>query len=333
MHRIATTVRQPPGPASRRRRSLLAAGLAALPAAWGTGCATARPLLLAGHPWPGYEPMFLARTLGYLPTGVELYESATVQESIDAARRGRVDGAMLTLEEVLQLRDQGIPYEIVLVFDVSRGADMLLGRPGLTRLDALRGQRVGVEDTALGSLMLTLALDKAGLRQEDISVRRIAYEGQERAWQRGEIDALVTYEPVGSRLMARGAHQLLSTRQLPDTIFDVLAMRRDTAQAHASTLSACLAGYFKALTYLRQNPWDAAYRVAPRLQLSAEGVISALRGLELPDLVGNQRYLTGEDSTLRQAAQRLSPLLQQAGLLQRPADPRQLITSSYLPQT
>jgi len=332
MPRIATPDRQAQGPALSRRRALLAAGLAALPA-WGAGCTQTRPLQLAGHPWPGYEPLFLARTLGYLPAGVELYESATVQETIDAARRGRVDGAMLTLDEVLQLRDQGIPFEVVLVFDVSRGADMLLARPGLPRLDALRGQRVGVEDTALGSLMLTLALDKAGLRPQDITVRHIAYEGHERAWQRGEIDALVTYEPVGSRLKARGARQLLSTRQLPDTIFDVLAMRSDAARVHGNTLRACLAGYFKALTYLRQNPWDAAYRVAPRLQLSAEGVINTLRGLELPDLIGNQRYLSGEDGTLHQATQRLSPLLQQAGLLQRPVDPRQLVTSSYLPQT
>lgn len=306
----------------------MGAGLA-LP--WlGSGCAPQRPLQLAGHPWPGYEPMFLARSLSYLPANIELYESATVQESIEAVGRGRVDGAMLTLDEALRLRDQGLPLEIVLVFNVSRGADMLLTRPSLTHLLDLRGKRLGVEDTVLGSLMLALVLEKAGLRHEDVTVQRIAYESHEKAWRRGDIDALITYEPAGGRLAALGARRLLSTRQLPDTIFDVLVMHREAARLHAGTLRACLAGYFRALAYLRQNPWDAAYRVAPRLQLSAQGMIDTLRGLELPDVVGNRRYLA-DDGTLLQSALRLSPILQQAGLLQRPVDPQELVTGAYLP--
>ncbi len=328
MPRPARTARLTIPPASRRRRAFIGAGLA-LP--WlGSGCASQRPLQLAGHPWPGYEPMFLARSLDYLPADVELYESATVQESIEAIGRGRVDGAMLTLDEALRLRDQGMPLEIVLVFNVSRGADMLLTRPTISHLPELRGKRLGVEDTVLGSLMLTLVLEKAGLRPQDVSVQRIAYEAHEKAWQRGDVDALITYEPAGGRLAALGARRLLSTRQLPDTIFDVLVMHREAARVHGDRLRAGLAGYFRALAYLRQNPWDAAYRVAPRLQLSAQGVIDTLRGLELPDVVGNRRYLAG-DGTLQQAAQRLSPILQQAGLLQRPVDPQRLVTNAYLP--
>ena len=45
------------------------------------------PLVLAGHPWPGYEPMFLARSLGYLPAHLRLLETPTVHASIDAALR------------------------------------------------------------------------------------------------------------------------------------------------------------------------------------------------------------------------------------------------------
>jgi NitT/TauT family transport system substrate-binding protein len=239
---------------------------------------------------------------------------------------------MLTLDELLRLRDQGLALEIVLVFDVSRGADMLLARPGVRTLAALRQRRIGVEDTALGTLLLTLVLERAGLRREDVVVHRIAYERHEAAWLGNEVDALITYEPVAGRLGAHGARQLLSSRQLPDTIFDVLAVRSDVLGRHGETLREGLAAYFKALDYLRQNPWDAAYRVAPRLQVSAEGMIESLRGLELPDRIGNLRYLAGADSPLLQAALRLSPIMQQAGLLSRPVDTRQLLTSAYLPR-
>lgn len=317
---------------SPHRRALLAGALAALP--WGvSGCLRREPMRLAGHPWPGYEPLFLARTLGYLPDSLQLHDSATVRESLDLMRQGRADGAMLTLDEVLQLRDQGMALQIVLVFDVSSGADVLLARPRLRSLAALRGRRVGVEPTVLGTLLLTMLLERAGMTTQDITLRHIPHERHEDAWLQGEVDALLTYEPVAGRLTARGARPLLSTRQLPDTIFDVLAVRPEQASANTSALRQGLDAHFKALRYLRQNPWDAAYRVAPRLQVSAEALIDSLRGLELPDLVGNRTYLAGPSSSLRQAALKLSPLMQRAGLLQRPVDTRDLFSSAYLPQS
>jgi len=210
---------------------------------------------------------------------------------------------------------------------------MLLARPGLRDLAALRKRPVGVEDSALGSLMLTLILEKAGLTRKDISVQLIPHGQHEAAWAHKQIDALITYEPVAGRLIARGARQLLTTRELPDTIFDVLAVRTDALTTHADSLRACLQAYFKALGYLRQNPWDAAYRVAPRLQIGAEDLIESLRGLELPDQIGNLSYLSTPDSPLLKAALRLSPLLQQAGLLKHPVDAGQLVSSIYLPKT
>lgn len=316
---------------SRQRRRLLAGAL--LPWVLGACRDPAEPMRLAGQPWPGYEPMFLARTLGYMPAGVELQESTTAQESIQLTYDGRVEGGMLTLDEVLRLRDQGVALQIVLVFDVSRGADMLLARPGMRDLVSLRNQRVGIEDSTLGSLMLTLVLEKAGLQRKDVSVQPIPYDQHETAWDHNHVDALITYEPLAGRLLARGARRLLSTRQLPDAIFNVLAMRSEMLDRHADKLRACLAAYFKALVYLRQNPWDAAYRVAPRLQISAEGLIDSLRGLELPDRVGNLSYLSGPDSALLKAVQRLSPILQLAGQLQKPVNTDQLMSSLYLPTT
>lgn len=316
-------------PASHRRRRLLAGSL--LP--WLLGaCAEAAPLRLVGHPWPGYEPMFLASTLGYLPSDLRLQEAATQRESTHQLRSGQAEGGMLTLDEVLQLRDQGLALQIVLVFDISRGADMVLGRPGLRSLSDLRRRRLGLEDSALGHLMLSLALEQAGLQRHEVTVLPLPYEQHEAAWAGNHVDALITYEPVAGRLLAGGARQLLSTRQLPQTVFDVLAMRPEALARHAERLRASLAGYFQALAYLRQNPWDAAYRVAPRLKISAEALIDSLRGLELPDRVGNQTYLSGANSALLQAARRLSPVMQQAGLLRQAVDTEGLVSALYLPK-
>ena len=302
------------------------------PLLWAAGCANSKPLVLAGHPWPGYEPMFLARSMGDMPQQLTLMESPTLQASIEAVRQGSAHGVMLTLDEILVLRAQGVPLQVVLVFDVSKGADVLLARAAVTKLDALRGKRVGLEDTALGTLMLSMILEKAGLRQQDLTPVRIAYEEHEAAWRRGGLDALITYEPAAGRLKAAGARQLLSTRELPDMIFDVLAVRTDIASARSDTLRDALTGHFKALTYLRQNPWDAAYRVAPRLQVTAEEMVASLRGLELPDVLGNRRYLMNNAGHILPVVKRLSAILLQSKLIAQPVDIRNLFSDAYLPR-
>lgn len=323
-----------PRPASvLRRRCVVLAGVLG---PWlSGGCAPTTPLRLAGHPWPGYEPLFLARTLGYLPAPplLQLQETATAEESVQRLREARVDGAMLTLDQVLQLRDQGLRLQIVLVFDVSRGADMLLARSSLGTLPALRGRRIGVAPGSPGTLMLHLALEQARLQLSDVQVQRIPYAHHEQAWEHGEVDALVTSEPLASRLQARGARVLLSTRQMPEAIFNVLAVRHEALLPHAESLRALLSGYFQALDYQRRNPWEAAYRMAPRLEISAEALLEAQRALEQPDRVGNQRYLLGYDSTLQRIALQLSPLMQRAGLLRQPVSPVGLVSGEFLPKS
>ncbi len=323
-----------PGPVTvLRRRCVLLLGVLG---PWlSGGCSPPAPLRLVGHPWPGHELFFLAQQLGYLPALplLQLQETTTLQESVQRLRESRADGALLPLSEVLQLRDEGLNLQVVLVLDVSRGADMLLLQPGLRGLTALRGQRVGVDPNSQSTLMLQLALEQAGLKADDVQVERLPYAQHERAWERHDIQALVTHEPVAGRLLARGAHPALNTRQLPDTLFHVLAVRSDALPVHGDTLRAALAGYLQALDYQRRNPWDAAYRMAPRLQLSAEALLEALRGLEQPDRLGNRRYLANTDSTLERIALQLSPLMQRAGLLRQPVSLLDLDSGDYLPRS
>lgn len=309
------------------RRALIALGAATLAA-----CGRRPALRIAGHPWPGYETMFYAQSQGWLPSEVTLQHLGTIRESIDALRAGTTDAAMLTLDEALVLQVNGLDLEIVLVFNLSRGADALVVHAPIKTLGQLRGRRIGVEPSALGELMLTMVLEKAGLRVADVKPVRIAYEEQESAFQARKVDALISYEPVVGRLMGQGAHRLISTRKLPDSVFDVLAVRSDVARSRAETLRATLAGHFRALEQLRSNPWDTAYRMAPHAGISAEELVESFRGLELPDIVANRSYLSESNGHLTAVTHKLSKILQQAGTISKPANPRGLFTDNYLPE-
>jgi len=297
------------------------------------GCSRPAPFRIAGHPWPGYEPLFFAETQKLLPQQVTLLHFPTIKASIDALREGKTEGAMLTLDEVLALQVQGMDLQVILVMDVSKGADAIVAKKEFQTVSQLRGKRIGVEPSTLGELMQTMILDKAGLKHTEVKTVKIAYEEQEAAFMKGELDALISYDPVTSRLVAAGANKLLSTRDLPVSIFDVLAVRTEIAKNHTDTLQKTLRGHFQALEQLRRNPWDTAYRMVPHAGVSAEDLIASFRGLELPDLVANTSYLNSKNDHLTKVVAKLSQIMVATGTIPRPADAKHLFTDAYLPKT
>ena len=294
------------------------------------GCADRRTLTVAVHPWIGYESLCLAQDMGWLPQDVTLQHGRTAADALAALQAGSVDAAGLTLDEVLQARGAGVPLSVVLVLDSSAGGDMLMARPGITGLTDLKGKRVGYEPTAVGALVLSEALAQAGLADDAIDHVELPITEQVAAWQAGDVDAVVTYEPTASLLRARGARPLFDSRQMPDTIFDVLAVRRDRLEGRESALRKLAKIHFQVLDYLRSNREDAVYRIAAHQHMTAIDVRRALAGVILPNLAGN-RYALRDGSRFEQAARRLERLMVQRRLLATPDDLHHLFAADYLP--
>ncbi|MFN3987886.1 MAG: ABC transporter substrate-binding protein [Rhodocyclaceae bacterium] len=316
---------------SPHRRRLLTS-LTALPwLPWLGGCSPRNDLVVASHVWPGYELLFLARSEGWLPkSGVALLETRSASDSLAALDDGLAHGAALTLDEVLLARSFGLPLQVVMVFDLSNGADVVLTRRPLASLAELAGMRIGVETSALGALMLRKTLAAAGLAISDVSVVAATVDGHLPLWAEGDIDAIVTYEPVSSQLEAAGAHRVFDSRSLPDTIFDVLALRPEAVERHAEALRGLIAGHFRALRHLRHNPQDAAYRVAGRLGLVGPQALASFRHLELPDVARNRSLLAAPDGPLVRAAEQLAALMHEHGLVTVRPDLAGLTNDRYL---
>jgi NitT/TauT family transport system substrate-binding protein len=314
------------------RRSLLVGITSALLGGM-SACSKPAPMRISGHPWPGYEPLFFAETQKQLPDSVRLQHLPTIKESIDALREGRTEAAMLTLDEVIALQSQGIDLRVVLVMDVSKGADALVVRKEIQTLTQLRGKRIGLEPSTLGELMLSMILDRAGLKRSEVKPVLIDYERQEAAYAANSIDALITYEPVVGRLISKGANKLISTRDLPESIFDVLAVRADVTNRSDDALAAAIRGHFWALEQLRRNPWDTAYRMVSHAGVSAEELMDSFRGLELPDLVANRRYLSQDNGGMKKIVAKLSAIMMASGAIKSPADADKLFSDAYLPRS
>jgi len=169
----------------------------------------------------------------------------------------------------------------------------------MDHLSELAGLSVGYEHGAVGELMITEALDRAGLERNQIESLDLALDEHLDAWRDGVVDVLVTYEPVAGLLLNQGAVNIFDSTEMPEIIIDVLAVRADRIGAgESAALEHLVATHLRTLDYFKHNPQDSSYRMAERLELPAGEVLPAYHGLVLPDLTNNYRLLQGDHSAL-----------------------------------
>ena len=292
-----------------------------------------RPLRVGTNVWPGYETLYLARSLGeYRDTDIKLVELPNASEVIQALRNGTLEVAALTLDEALSVAQDGHDLRVVSIMDFSRGGDVVLAQSGITEAADLRGRRIGVENTAVGAIMLDAVLRSANLQLDDVEAIPITVDEHAEAFVSGRVDAIVTFEPVRSKLLAVGAEPLFDSSFIPDRIVDVLVTRADVAERHAVNLRSLLRGHFTAQAYLRDHPDAAAALIEARVGLPEAALGPMFRGIYLPDLVENHRLLTPGPAGLEPVLHDLIELMRDRGLLHSVPDTSAMLTSAWLPE-
>ncbi|MGY0197194.1 ABC transporter substrate-binding protein [Leptothrix sp. BB-4] len=305
-----------PTAATRIGRRRLLAG------AWGLGCAgwlTAcsepiGPLRLGSIVFPTYEYAFLARELGWLDDRkVRLIELPANTYSLRALAAHQLDACQLTLDEVLTAREAGIDLAVVMVLDISAGADAVYARRPMA-LAEIKGKRIAVETGATGALMLDGLLEAAGLDLAAIRTLPITLDRSAEAYQQGEADLVVSAQPWSSRIEAMGGVRLFDSRAIPNLIVDVLAVRREVLDPQAESLRQVVSALLGARQHQAAQPVDAAMRMAPRLQMAAADVPEVFMGLRIPGLAEN-RELLAPGGALQHSAADLMRRMQAHGLL------------------
>ncbi len=289
------------------------------------------PLRVGVHTWPGYELLHLGQALGAMDAErVRLVQTTSASASLRGIRAGALDGACLTLDEVLSLEEAGQPMAVVALVDFSDGADVVVGGPKINSLNDLRGRRIGVENSAVGAVLLDAALQKAGLEPRELAVHFLTIDEHETALRQGAVDALVTYDPVRTRLVRDGYRELFSSREVPGLIADVIAVRREMVRARPDAVRACVVGFLRGVTAWQTEPQRHLEFLGKRLGLPPEGVPQAFAGIQIADLALNRQWLGGDPPALRGTAERVARAMRHAGLLRMDGLPQGLFEARFL---
>ncbi len=278
------------------------------------------PLRIGLNAWPGYEFLYLAQQKGfYREAGVDvrLVEFSSLSDARRAYERGQIDGLGTTVVEVLQARSHpGRNLQIVYVVDYSDGADVILAKPTLTGKESLRGARVGLELGSLGIYVLVRALEEQGLTMQDITAISLDQLSMRRAYENGELDAMVTYPPVSIGMMKDGrAVPVYTTAKIPGEVVDVIAIDEKMVREHAVAVSKLLNAFRRAMEFAASNPAEANKIMAEREGITPEEFAVALSdGIRLVPASEQALYL-GQGGKLSVVVDRTDRILRAHGQL------------------
>ncbi len=308
--------------------------IAAISSLFLTGCTVGpeKVLRIGTNLWPGYETLYLARDLGYFEKSpISLVELSSATDVLHAFRNGVLEVAALTLDETLTLLQTEADLRVILVMDISSGADALLARPpSISGLSNLKGNRIAVENSAVGAIMLARALERAKLSTEEVEIIPATVDNHYELYMSGRVDAVVTFDPVRTQLVKEGAKTLFDSHEIPGQIVDVLVTRKAVLKNRPDILQTLVNGQFKALNYLHSHPEEAAKKLAPRLGVTPNELTESFKGVILPNLTENQLLMKGSDPLLRQTARELVAMMLERDLLFKEPQIDALVSDRFL---
>lgn len=295
------------------------------------GCSDAPPLPLSVgvNPWIGYDPFVFAYERHYIDRSrIKVVELASSSQALRTLDNGLLDAAALTLDEALRLADKGAAIRIVAVLGTSRGADAVVARAPITRPAQLKGKRIGLEDSAAGRVVLARMMEASPLRSNDVLLLRLEASQQEDALRDGWVDAVITFEPMKSRLQGDGYRVIFDSSAMSGDLVDVLVVRADVLERRLEDIVDLLAGWQRSVTALQTTPDAFADLLAPSTNLTPAQYRAALDGLTFVSLQQSAKLLAGEPAPFVAPHAALAGLMADLDMLEGPPDWSTLIVDT-----
>ena len=279
------------------------------------------PLRIASSPWPGYEPLYLARDLGYLTRQqANVFELPSADISIESFRNRSADMATLTLDETLDLLAGGVKLRVLFVVDGSNGADAVMATPDVKTLADLKGRRIVIENLPLGVYMLSRTLSAAKLTRADVQVIPSAESKHLEMYKQGKGDAFITFDPFKTQLAALGAHVIFDSSKIPNEIFDLMVVHEDVFQARRKEVCSVARQWFRTLEYMHQSPDDASRRIAKRLGVSQPEYQAMAGSISTPTRAENLQLISGKTPAILTPANKLVQVMLKESQLKHSVD-------------
>jgi NitT/TauT family transport system substrate-binding protein len=256
----------------------------------------AKPVTLTvGHDlWVGYSGVFIANELGYFREAgldVKLKPFSNPGDTLPALVAGQLDVGLTTLQNLAVLNGNSETDVVAIgLLDSSNGADAVVAKKQYASLEDLKGKTVALTLGEVNHFLFLVGLKQAGLDPAAFKITSMSADDAGAAFVAGKVDAAVTWEPWVTKANKSNGHVIFSSKSVPDTIMDSVAVRRSHLKDRGAAYSAFLKAIDRGVALLKSDPDKATPIIGKYLSAPAEDV----KGM----LLGDKIYGTAENKEL-----------------------------------
>jgi NitT/TauT family transport system substrate-binding protein len=266
-------------------------------AAVGMQSASAAPLTVGYSDWPGWVAWQVAIDKGWLKdAGIDVtFQWFDYSASMDAMTAGKIDADLMTNGDTLVTGAGGGKGIMIMLTDYSNGNDMIVAKPGIKSLKALKGKKIGLELGLVEHLLLLNGLKKSGMSEKDVTLVNAKTNETPQVLGSGQVDAIGAWQPVSGQAMKAlpGSRPIYTSAQAPGLIYDVLAVRPTSLAAHKDEWMKLIKVWDKVVHYINdpKTQPDALKIMSARVGLTPEAYKPLLKGTHLIDVAAGKKVL------------------------------------------
>lgn len=208
--------------------------------------------------------------------------------SMEAFSAGKVDAVCMTNGDQLVTGSSGAPSVAIVINDYSNGNDMVVAKPGIEKMQDLKGKKVGVELGLVSHLLLLKALESAGLSEKDVQLVNVPTDQTPQALKSGSVDAIVAWQPNSGQALKElaGSKPIFTSKDVPGLIYDVLAVNPTSLSERKADWLKVVQVWKRIADFIKdeKNADEAAKILSARVGLTAAEYKPLLGGTFLMNL-------------------------------------------------
>ncbi|MBE9180016.1 ABC transporter substrate-binding protein [Oculatella sp. LEGE 06141] len=282
-----------------------------------------QPLRIGISTWPGFDIVLYAQAANLFKERgleVELIRFENQQDSSRAVLRGALDAAFASLWDIVQSDPGNDSPAVVMVTNISNGADGVVARSGIQSIEELRGKRVGAKLGTVNHLILLEALQLHGIEPNAVMIEDVSNETAVEMLQKGKLDGAVLWQPLlGETAEKINGNIVYTTKEINSLVIDTLMSRLDTVNAKKAELTRFVSTWLDVMYAIDTKPTEVYEVVGQQLGQSGEAFAADFNGLQKGDIAMQEKMFRSPDG-LKAAITQISQLLRtdpRAGRLPR----------------
>jgi NitT/TauT family transport system substrate-binding protein len=291
-------------------------------------------ITLGTQPWIGYGPLTAIAPEEdlFAKNGLENVSIVNFKSEADintAFASKRLDAMSVGISQALNIAEAGIPIKIVLLEDISKTADAVLGRGGINSIPELKGKKVAVEQGGVDDMMLRYALAQNGMSINDIDVVPMTSSEAGTAIIAGQVDAAATYQPFIAEAESKGedVKSIYTAGEKPGLISDMLIVREEVMEEDPQAVQALVNAWGEAVASYEKEPKEGKRLISEELGAPVEELESAFNGIEFFDMAANKKELNGAFPGL---VGEIEEIMVEGGLLENEIDTSELVDPTFV---